>query len=48
MVYFGGKVDMLNIRKVKMEDLPELVVIEHLCFQKKKRLQKKRSKSAFN
>ncbi|MFB6804538.1 GNAT family N-acetyltransferase [Peribacillus butanolivorans] len=25
---------MLNIRKVKMEDLPELVVIEHLCFSK--------------
>ncbi|MFF2290140.1 GNAT family N-acetyltransferase [Peribacillus butanolivorans] len=25
---------MLKIRKVKMEDLPELVVIEHLCFSK--------------
>ncbi|KQU21669.1 GNAT family acetyltransferase [Bacillus sp. Leaf13] len=25
---------MLSIRKVKMEDLPELVVIEHLCFSK--------------
>ncbi|MDQ0199207.1 GNAT family N-acetyltransferase [Neobacillus ginsengisoli] len=25
---------MLNIRNVKMKDLPELVVIEHLCFTK--------------
>lgn len=25
---------MLNIRNVKMEDLPELVVIEHQCFSK--------------
>ena len=26
--------DMLKIRNVKMKDLPELVVIENLCFTK--------------
>lgn len=25
---------MLNIRNVKMDDLPEIVIIEHLCFPK--------------
>lgn len=33
--------NMLNIRNVKMEDLPELVVIENLCFTKEEAATKK-------
>ena len=29
---------MYKIRNVKMEDLPQLVVIEHLCFPKEEAL----------
>lgn len=32
MFNVGGIMGMLKIRNVKIEDLPEIVVIEHLCF----------------